>query len=60
MLRSLCVVFLIVFVLYACNQGQIVDDTIAYVKDQANYTQQHGVRGLIEKMWCGTMECPDE
>lgn len=57
MIRSIVIAFLIVFFLFLIGQGNVVNKTIEYTKEQAEFTQKHGLKGMLEKLWCGDINC---
>jgi hypothetical protein len=57
MLRSICIAVLIVFALELFNLRNVVDVPIAYVRERAKLTQNHGVKGLFNDIWCGDPKC---
>lgn len=57
MLRAIAIGFLIIFFLFFFGLGDLVDKGVEYTKEQAQYTQKHGVQGLFERLWCGEARC---
>lgn len=60
MIRAIVIAFVIVFFLFWIGEGQLVDRAVDFTKEQAEYTDKHGAKGLFEKIWCGTAGCLSE
>ena len=59
MLRTLAIAFLVVFLLFLLGQDDLVNKGIEFTKQQARYTQEHGVEGLFNRLWCGEARCKE-